>query len=598
METKKQSEGTKPIDNFGTAPVPNPSVRQTNYGGTLLKDRYLIEGELGRGGIGVVYLARDQQLMQRRVVIKVLLESSENSLHTPWFRKKFDQEIEALVRIDHPGVVGVLDVGAMPDGKPFFVMQFVEGVTLRSLLQKEAQPAKFDLARAAHIVRQIGVALTAAHDKGIVHRDLKPENVMAQIPQDGEEVIKLIDFGIATVKDSQSNNTDAGKTKVAGALPYMAPEQLRGEPQAASDTWSLGVMAYEMLTGQLPFSAETLIHLHEQQLQGTFPRPCQLRADLPPAAEQVILKALSYAPEARYARARDFGDALSEALLTAVPRATQTNAPASWQVSPSAPTLAASEAEVKAITDTVNAPVRRPAPGRSPLPYFALVVVLLAGVAGVYSYWKLRNAAPSHLPQTPPVVAALSPERILSYSIGVCLSVKPDYTCAKAAKEYPGEIFFPASSGLRLNLTSNREGYFYIFNEDPQLHQGLPVYNLLVPAPESPEAKMPEAKMSAGRSLRLPNDTAFFAADKTQGEEKLWLIWSPQPVNELEQVRADLAARHTIEVKDPKDVKQVQEYLARNYPTAKAVAEKDETQTHLKGKPDGLLIYQLKLQRQ
>src|SRR6185436_3393612 len=92
METKKQSEGTKPIDNFGTAPVANIPLKQTNYSGTLLKDRYLIEGELGRGGIGVVYLARDTQLMQRRVVIKVLLESSENSLHTPWFRKKFDQE--------------------------------------------------------------------------------------------------------------------------------------------------------------------------------------------------------------------------------------------------------------------------------------------------------------------------------------------------------------------------------------------------------------------------------------------------------------------------------------------------------------------------
>src|SRR6185436_16252234 len=172
--------------------------------------------------------------------------------------------------------------------------------TLRSLLQKEPQPGKLDLARAAHIVRQIGVALTAAHDKGIIHRDLKPENVMAQMSKDGEEVIKLIDFGIATVKDSQSNNTETGKTKVAGALPYMAPEQLRGEPQAASDTWSLGVMAYEILTGQLPFNAETLIHLHEQQLQSAFTRPCQMRPDLPAAAEQVILKALTYAPEARH----------------------------------------------------------------------------------------------------------------------------------------------------------------------------------------------------------------------------------------------------------------------------------------------------------
>jgi serine/threonine protein kinase len=257
MNTRKQTDETKPIETFGTAPSVTPAVKQTSYSGTLLKDRYLIEGELGRGGIGVVYLARDTQLLQRRVVIKVLLESSENSLHTPWFRKKFDQEIEALVRIDHPGVVGVLDAGVMPDGKPFFVMQFVEGTNLRSVMQKEMQAGPLDLARVAHIIRQIGVALTAAHDKGIIHRDLKPENVMVQRTNEGEEVMKLIDFGIATVKDSQMNQTDTGKTKVAGALPYMAPEQLRGEPLAASDTWSLGVMAYELLTGRMPFNAET-----------------------------------------------------------------------------------------------------------------------------------------------------------------------------------------------------------------------------------------------------------------------------------------------------------------------------------------------------
>lgn len=595
METKKQSDATKPIGNFGTAPTANPAVKQTNYSGTLLKERYLIEGELGRGGIGVVYLARDTQLMQRRVVIKVLLESSENSLHTPWFRKKFDQEIEALVRIDHPGVVGVLDVGAMPDGKPFFVMQFVEGTTLRSLVQKEPPPYQLDLARVAHIVRQIGVALTAAHDKGIIHRDLKPENVMAQMPIDGEEVIKLIDFGIATVKDSQANNTDTGKTKVAGALPYMAPEQLRGEPQAASDTWSLGVMAYEMLTGRLPFNAETLIALHEQQKQSSFTRPTQLRPEMPAAAEQVILKALAYAPEARYARARDFGDALSEALLNAVPRVAQTNA--GWQTSPSAPTQLGNEVEVKALTDTVEVPVRRPAEGQSPLRYFALAVLLAAVSVGVYSYWKLRNARPSPLPQTPPVV--VTPERILSYSISSCTRVKAaDYSCAEAAKEHPGEIFFPPQSGLRLNLTSDREGYFYILNEAHGAGSGAPGYVMLVPAPDHPDAKWPEAKVAAGRSLRLPSETAFFAADQTQGEEKLWLIWSPQPVSEIEQVRASLAAQRTVQLTDHKEIKLVQDYLARNYTTAKAVAEKDETQTHLKGKPDGLLIYQLKLQRQ
>src|ERR1051325_4528748 len=127
---------------------------EEQYIGTLLKDRYWIEKELGRGGIGVVFLARDKQLLSRPVVIKVLLQES---MSDSWFKKKFRQEIEALARIDHPGVVGVLDAGEMPDGKPFLVMQFVEGVNLRAVMS-----ATMDFPRAAGIIRQTGHALTAA----------------------------------------------------------------------------------------------------------------------------------------------------------------------------------------------------------------------------------------------------------------------------------------------------------------------------------------------------------------------------------------------------------------------------------------------------
>ena len=149
METKNISgRETQAMTPFGTSPIPAPpSLKQTSYDGTMLKDRYLIEGELGRGGIGVVYLARDTQLMNRRVVVKVLLQESGNSLHNPWFKKKFEQEIEALVRLDHPGIVGVLDAGTMPDGKEFFVMQYVEGKTLRSLVS-----GQMDMAQVARIV--------------------------------------------------------------------------------------------------------------------------------------------------------------------------------------------------------------------------------------------------------------------------------------------------------------------------------------------------------------------------------------------------------------------------------------------------------------
>jgi len=158
----------------------------------LWKNRYLIEKEIGRGGFGVVYLARDQQLLSKPVVIKVLQDETNPD---PYFQKKFQQEIEALARIDHPGVVGVLDVGETPDGKPFLVMQFVEGVTLRSEISKDGM----ELRRVAHIMRQVGQALGAAHDKGVYHRDLKPENIMLTRSSETEEYVKLIDFGIAAV---------------------------------------------------------------------------------------------------------------------------------------------------------------------------------------------------------------------------------------------------------------------------------------------------------------------------------------------------------------------------------------------------------------
>jgi tRNA A-37 threonylcarbamoyl transferase component Bud32 len=285
------------------------SHSSARYIGTLLKGRYLIERRIGRGGVGVVYLARDQQLMAKPVVVKVMLEELEGTTLQEWFRRKFRQEIEALTRIDHPGVVGVLDAGEMPDGRPWLVTQFIEGGSLRTLMQ--SGPLSLD--RVADIMRQIGHALSAAHDKGVFHRDIKPENIMIQQLSEGEELVKLIDFGIATVKDSQLA-ASREVTRAAGTLPYMAPEQLRGRPVAASDIYALGVVAYEMLTGQPPFDPDSPVHLAELQRAGVEPRPSALRPDLPAEAEAIILKALSWAPEERFERARTFGDELARAL--------------------------------------------------------------------------------------------------------------------------------------------------------------------------------------------------------------------------------------------------------------------------------------------
>lgn len=309
MENKKPGDATQPIAPFGTSPNLSLPGTQSAYVGLTFKDRYRIERLLGQGGIGAVYLASDTQLHDRPVVVKVLLAESEASMHNPWFRQKFEQEVEALVRIDHPGVVAVLDAGATPDGKPFFAMQFVEGTNLRAVITEG--PVSFALA--ADIVRQLGAALSAIHDKGIIHRDLKPENIMLQRLNDATMLVKIIDFGIATVKDSRVASAGE-KTKVVGALPYMAPEQLRGAPETASDIWALGVIAYEILTGKLPFYADTILHLYELQRSGVGAHPRTLRPEIPARAEDAILRALSFDGAERHTRARDFADSLARAL--------------------------------------------------------------------------------------------------------------------------------------------------------------------------------------------------------------------------------------------------------------------------------------------
>src|SRR2546423_2618381 len=195
MPPDKSQLETVTFDEPSTAPLNETTLPQQSFLlGQVLDGRYRIEKELGQGGVGAVYLARDRKLHDKRVVIKVLLDKS---LQNDWVVQKFQQEKEALARVDNPGVVGILDTGELPDGKPYIVRQFIDGVTLRSQITQQGMP----LARAADIIKQIGRALGAAHDKGIFHRDLKPENIRLQSYGAGEEQVKIIDFGIAKLKD-------------------------------------------------------------------------------------------------------------------------------------------------------------------------------------------------------------------------------------------------------------------------------------------------------------------------------------------------------------------------------------------------------------
>ncbi|MBI4471351.1 MAG: serine/threonine-protein kinase [Acidobacteria bacterium] len=260
------------------------SPKHDPYLGMTLGNRYHIEARLARGGQALVYRARDAVVMSKPVVIKILHATAGQNA---WLRKKFQQEMEVLSRIDHPGIVGVLDIGQLPDGPPFLVVQYVDGVTLR----QELENGPFDPARAAAILGQIGAALAAAHTLGIAHRDLKPENVMLQQLSDGAELVKLIDFGIAKIeKPAVGNRTTTAM--VAGTLRYMAPEQFQGENSSASDIYALGLIACEMLSG----------HTDVYALQA------------PRKVREQILAALATRPQDRPQKASEFSNRLAEAL--------------------------------------------------------------------------------------------------------------------------------------------------------------------------------------------------------------------------------------------------------------------------------------------
>jgi serine/threonine-protein kinase len=282
-----------------------------SYVGARLKERYDVVREIGRGAIGVVYVASDRDVHGRLVVVKALQGEAS---HNEWLVKKFHHESEALARIDHRGVVKVLDRGRTPHGHPFFVMELVKGETLRDRIAAGG----LSLAEAADVVRQIAYALGAAHTVGVFHRDLKPENVMLQ--SGGGLTVKLIDFGIAKVEEP-SSATSTVTPVAAGTLIYMSPEQLeRGESSAASDTYALGVIAYELLTGALPYNpdAPTILAQMNQiarlQRAGAAPPPSSIRDELSADVDEVLARALAYDPKRRFATAPELGDALVHAL--------------------------------------------------------------------------------------------------------------------------------------------------------------------------------------------------------------------------------------------------------------------------------------------
>jgi serine/threonine protein kinase/tetratricopeptide (TPR) repeat protein len=272
--------------------------------GQVLDDKYRLDRRLGEGGMGTVYRAT-HLLIERPVAVKVL---SARLVADDTAKERFRREARAAGRLQHTNAVAVTDFGETREGLVYLVMELLEGRPLREVLAREAP---LDPARAVSLMLQISAAVEAAHEAGIIHRDLKPGNIFLVQRPDSPYIVKVLDFGIAKLASADGefalHDTLTGTGVMIGTPRYMSPEQCDGAQLApASDVYSLGVILYEMLTGQTPFTGATPLALALQHSSEEPRPPREVVPAIPPALESVVLHALEKAAEQRPADAGEF----------------------------------------------------------------------------------------------------------------------------------------------------------------------------------------------------------------------------------------------------------------------------------------------------
>ncbi len=306
--------------------------------GSVLGGRYRLVELLGQGGMATIYRARDAQL-DRDVAVKLLRPEFGRD---PDFLARFRDEARAAASLNHPNIVSVFDFGEEASG-PYLVMELVDGQDLASILRENGPlPPR----QAARVSAEVAKALHAAHVRGIVHRDVKPSNIL--VGRDGR--VKVADFGIARAL-TESQLTLPGVTM--GSVHYFSPEQARGEPATqASDIYSLGIVLYESLTGQRPFSGDGAAAVALARLSSTPPRPSSVRPGVPPELDRFVQRAMALDPAERFASAASMASALE-----------------GWLTDPATPAAGAAAGAAAGLAAAGAAHTVASAQGRPPVPY-------------------------------------------------------------------------------------------------------------------------------------------------------------------------------------------------------------------------------------
>jgi len=540
---------------------------------------YRIEGLLGEGGMGKVYLA-DDTLLDRKVALKILppdLIEHHDRL------KRFKQEAKAASALNHPNILTIHEFGTDGDSN-YIVTEFVDGVTLRQKIRESVS-----IKETLEVANQAASALAAAHKAGIVHRDIKPENIMVR--RDG--ILKVLDFGLAKLSmpsrydpemSGEANTlfrTEPGM--VVGTAHYMSPEQARGlTVDERTDIWSLGVIIYEMATGELPFNgptyADTLVAILNQ------PVPMiENFIDAPAELKRIIDKTLAKRADERYLNVEELAADLQRlrqrlAFESELDRAKGDphrtddergrNRETSTRMMPAAGVGAAEKLAVGGPSNNSNNDKFRV--------YLLGSIILLIAVAGivgtvVWQYMRSETVAKSQaevpIPPIPPG-QAVHPSRSLIYSLTVQSFTDGRY---KTPFTLSGEMLFRNRDRIRLNIKSPQSGYLYILNQGPKSENGEGMYNILFP---SPTANAGTAQLAAGQQVQIPQQS-WFELDANEGKELLWLVWSAEPIPDLESAKRFANAEDRGRIRDAQLIDSI-ETLLQQHPTDKSAVERND----------------------
>ena len=407
--------------------------------GDVLAGKYRVERVLGRGGMGVVVAAMHTQLNQR-VAIKLLLPGA-----TADVTERFLREARAAVRLKSEHVARVIDVGELPTGAPYMVMEYLEG---HDLQQRVRSGGALPVPEAVEYLLHACEAIAEAHAQGIVHRDLKPANLFVTSAADGSGTVKVLDFGISKI--SAGNDEDEGmaltKTStVLGSPLYMSPEQIQSARRAdvRSDIWSLGAVLYEMLAGTVPFNAATFSDLVLMVNMREPPALSSVRPDVPPELEAALLRCLEKKPENRFQNVADlawalvpFGPPYAQVSAERAARTLQaagisSGGPQSLRSAATGPLVAGSLTAMSASSAVTPAPS-----GRGKVIALVAAVLALGGVAAFFTLGRTRAADPPR-PTPADVVSVAAPAATTVPPPTPAPAPPPDVAPASAAAPPP-----------------------------------------------------------------------------------------------------------------------------------------------------------------